>query len=83
MLYSDEFVQGLKALRIENFDKNVLVIFMESLQSEEEEDELWIDLPYMENLIDHYLAESSDEEDEEDYEDEDEDYGAYSENLEY
>lgn len=79
MLYSDEFIKGLEGLNIQNFDKNVLVIFMESLQSEEEEDELCIDFPYLENLIEHYLAESSGEEGEEDYDEEE----SYEESADY
>jgi hypothetical protein len=44
---------------------------MESLQSEEEDEELWIDFPYMQNLLEHYLHEGSSESDgeyEDDYE---------------
>ena len=79
MLYSDEFIKGLEGLKIQNFDKNVLVIFMESLQSEEEEDELCIDFPYLENLIEHYLAESSGDEGEEDYDEEE----SYEDSADY
>jgi hypothetical protein len=39
-LYSQEFVDGLESLNIETFDGRTLVIFIQSLQSEEEEKEL-------------------------------------------
>ena len=39
-LFSNEFITGLKMLGIQNFDKNILLIFIESLQHEDEEEEL-------------------------------------------
>jgi hypothetical protein len=53
-LYPQEFLNGLRSLGIPDFDKQVFIIFIESLQSEEEEEELAIDFEYLENLLEHY-----------------------------
>ena len=56
-LWPNDLIKGLRSLGLEDFEKNVFVVFMESLQHEEEEEELCVDLPYLESLLDHYSSE--------------------------
>ena len=43
-------------LGIQNFDQNILLIFIESLQHEDEEEELCIDYRTLSQLIEHQLG---------------------------
>ena len=56
-LFANNFVAGLKTLGLENFDKNILLVFIESLQSEDEDDQLCINYSNLEQLLDQYLTE--------------------------
>jgi hypothetical protein len=46
-------VRGLKAAGVPEFDNSILMRFMESLQCEDEEEELLVDYPYFESLVEH------------------------------
>ena len=53
-LFPQELLQGLRSLGLEDFEKHVFIVFIESLQHEEEREELCVDFPYLASLIEHY-----------------------------
>ena len=58
-LYPKELAQGIAKLKIPEFEKEVFIVLIESLQHQEEEEELCVDFQYFESLLQHYRESES------------------------